>query len=187
MSVGFIIAGLSGPVPAWIFWFLVVLTIALLPFDIAPKFYMFAKSRKPPVDENPSVGKWWRSRPLLHAYWEDALRLCNYDRTKLNLLDLGHRKDPVFIFVLLVIKGILTGNHLFSRQKPSEPIKQRPEITNNTNVDSRPPQIAAYIDNTMILPLAPPPTPEEYHEALINPWPGHTPEETIARNRGKES
>ncbi len=31
--------------------------------------------------------------------------------------------------------------------------------------------------------LDPPPTPEEMKEALLNPWPGHTPSETIERNR----
>lgn len=31
--------------------------------------------------------------------------------------------------------------------------------------------------------LDPPPTPEEYRQALLNPWPGHSPEETIQRNR----
>ena len=34
-------------------------------------------------------------------------------------------------------------------------------------------------------PLDPPPTPEEVHEAEMNPWPGHTMIETILRNRGQ--
>ena len=34
-------------------------------------------------------------------------------------------------------------------------------------------------------PLNPPPTPEEVHEAEMNPWPGHTMRETILRNRGQ--
>ena len=33
-------------------------------------------------------------------------------------------------------------------------------------------------------PLDPPPTPQEIHEAEMNPWPGHTMRETILRNRG---
>ena len=32
-------------------------------------------------------------------------------------------------------------------------------------------------------PLDPPPTPQEIHEAEMNPWPGHTMRETILRNR----
>ncbi len=35
------------------------------------------------------------------------------------------------------------------------------------------------------IPLDPPPTPEEVHEAEMNPWPGHTMRETILRNRGQ--
>ena len=34
-------------------------------------------------------------------------------------------------------------------------------------------------------PLDPPPTPEDVHEAEMNPWPGHTMRETILRNRGQ--
>lgn len=32
-------------------------------------------------------------------------------------------------------------------------------------------------------PLEPAPTPEEMHEAELNPWTGHTLTETVARNR----
>ena len=32
-------------------------------------------------------------------------------------------------------------------------------------------------------PLTPAPTAQEYREAMMNPWPGHSPDETIQRNR----
>jgi hypothetical protein len=33
--------------------------------------------------------------------------------------------------------------------------------------------------------LDPPPSSEETHEPLMNPWPGHDTRETIGRNRGR--
>ena len=38
-------------------------------------------------------------------------------------------------------------------------------------------------NNFETITLDPPPTPEEYHEALMNPLPGHSPLETIKHNR----
>ncbi|NNN20977.1 MAG: hypothetical protein HKL80_03125 [Acidimicrobiales bacterium] len=105
---------------------------------------------------------------------------------------------PIGTFCILYVKGIFTGRSQVlsdSRDTFESRVKKNTygewhdlqsttlEMNTFPNTDS-PSNVS---QEPVPAQLNPPPTQEEYHEALLNPWPGHTPEETIQRNRDKST